>query len=185
MIVSWKRLQRERKRREVIKTFSFLFFLSSFLLPSNLPSSHKMSKMVTYYDPVSPWGYIGLKMCQRYQKAWDLDIEVVLINLAYVMNQSGNSPPVKVISKGIWMFEDMARASWEVLWKWAQRGLTWCSESTTIYLLSHLSCLTLWLFDQWSWRLQQTSPITQRQQSAYWEPSWRTWSPSTCSWNLV
>jgi len=49
-------------------------------------------------------------MCQRYQKAWNLDLQIRPTNLGYIMKEAGNRPPVSVPNKGKWMWEDMGRA---------------------------------------------------------------------------
>ncbi|UZJ51030.1 hypothetical protein CBS101457_000350 [Exobasidium rhododendri] len=68
-------------------------------------------KLVLYVDIVSPWTYVAYTVLQRYKKPWNLDLQIKPINLGYVMKFSGNRPPISVQNKGMWMDEDMKRAS--------------------------------------------------------------------------
>lgn len=67
-------------------------------------------RVAYYFDTVSPWAYIGFEVMRRYRAQWNVDLELKPINLGYVMQQSGNKPPISVANKGIWMHEDMQRA---------------------------------------------------------------------------
>lgn len=68
-------------------------------------------KIVVYFDIVSPWSRVAVVSLRRYQKPWNLDLIFEPVNLGYVMQQAGNRPPITVQNKGIWMDEDMQRAS--------------------------------------------------------------------------
>ncbi|PWN37071.1 thioredoxin-like protein [Meira miltonrushii] len=68
-------------------------------------------KIVVYFDVVSPWSRVAVVALRRYQKPWNLDLIFEPVNLGYVMKQAENRPPISVQNKGIWMDEDMSRAS--------------------------------------------------------------------------
>lgn len=68
-------------------------------------------KVIVYFDVVSPWSRLGVEVLKRYRKPWDLDLTLQPVNLGYVMKFSENRPPISVPNKGIWMNEDMERAS--------------------------------------------------------------------------
>ncbi|KDN41513.1 thioredoxin-like protein [Tilletiaria anomala UBC 951] len=68
-------------------------------------------KFIFHYDTVSPWAYVAFEVLKRYRKQWNLDLVLEPVNLGYIMHFSGNRPPIAVANKGIWMNEDMDRAS--------------------------------------------------------------------------
>ncbi|EPQ27707.1 uncharacterized protein PFL1_04845 [Pseudozyma flocculosa PF-1] len=70
----------------------------------------KRNLVQLYYDTVSPWSFIGYEIIKRYQKRWDCDLELVPVNLGYVMGYSGNRPPISVPNKGKYMWDEIERA---------------------------------------------------------------------------
>ncbi|CAO1633941.1 unnamed protein product [Sympodiomycopsis kandeliae] len=68
------------------------------------------SRIILHYDVVSPWSYVAFSQLTKYAKVWDIELQLVPINLGYVMKTSGNKPPITVANKGKWMWTDMRRA---------------------------------------------------------------------------
>ncbi|SNX86833.1 related to Glutathione S-transferase, mitochondrial [Melanopsichium pennsylvanicum] len=69
------------------------------------------NKVAFYFDVVSPWSYVAYQVLRRYQKPWNLDITYKPVNLGYIMKFSGNKPPISVVNKGIWMWQERDRAA--------------------------------------------------------------------------
>ncbi|KAF8983093.1 Glutathione S-transferase kappa 1 [Entomortierella lignicola] len=68
------------------------------------------SSVICYFDIVSPYSYVGVKLLNRYKAQWK-DIDVVLrpIFLHGIMTGSKNEPPATVAAKGAYMFQDLDR----------------------------------------------------------------------------
>ena len=66
-----------------------------------------------YYDVLSPYAWFGFEALCRYQKPWDLDLQLRPINLGKIKKESGNlSPgPCADIFKGSLFFPDVQRTS--------------------------------------------------------------------------
>jgi len=69
-------------------------------------------KIDLYCDPVSPWSYLAWTVLKRYQKIWDIDIEIHPVFLGAIMIATGNKPPVTLPVKGQYMSKwDMPNVS--------------------------------------------------------------------------
>ncbi|KAN0064229.1 hypothetical protein ACQY0O_003396 [Thecaphora frezii] len=64
-----------------------------------------------HYDTVSPWSYVAWEMVKRYRVKWGFQLELVPVNLGYVMHFSGNRPPITVANKGRHMWLELGRAA--------------------------------------------------------------------------
>ncbi|KAF9363374.1 Glutathione S-transferase kappa 1 [Mortierella sp. NVP85] len=81
------------------------------------------ASILFYYDIVSPYSYLGVKLLNRYRSQWkDVDIEYRPFFLGGVMNVrdigqlakvlgASNQPPATVPAKGSYMFQDLVRVS--------------------------------------------------------------------------
>ncbi|KOS16589.1 dsba oxidoreductase [Malassezia pachydermatis] len=66
------------------------------------------SKIVLYFDCVSPWSYIAFQVLRRYRATWGVQLEFQPRSLAYVMKFSQNSPPITVPNKGAHMMNQLS-----------------------------------------------------------------------------
>ena len=64
-----------------------------------------------YYDILSPYAWFGFEALCRYQKPWDLDLQLRPMNLGKIMKESGNTPPGMNPSKGSMLARDVQRVS--------------------------------------------------------------------------
>lgn len=64
-----------------------------------------------YYDTLSPYAWFGFESLCRYQKPWDLDLQLRPVNLGIVMKESGNMPPGMNPFKGSMLARDVQRVS--------------------------------------------------------------------------
>jgi glutathione S-transferase kappa 1 len=64
-----------------------------------------------YYDILSPYAWFGFESLCRYQKPWDLDLQLKPMNLGKIMGTSGNTPPGMNPSKGSMLYRDVQRVS--------------------------------------------------------------------------
>jgi len=62
-----------------------------------------------FYDVISPYSWIGFEVLCRYQKKWNIDLQLKPFLLAGVMKASDNRPPMMVASKGVYMGQDLHR----------------------------------------------------------------------------
>ncbi|KAK0536728.1 hypothetical protein OC834_001085 [Tilletia horrida] len=69
------------------------------------------ARVTLFYDVVSPWTRIALEVLRRYEKPWQIALELKPINLGYVMGAAGNKPPITVPNKGVYMWGDVVRSS--------------------------------------------------------------------------
>ncbi|KAG0252273.1 hypothetical protein BG011_007088 [Mortierella polycephala] len=66
------------------------------------------AKIVCYFDIVSPYSYIGVKLLNRYKTLWNnVDVELEPVFLAGIMSGSKNQPPATVAAKGSYMAQDL------------------------------------------------------------------------------
>lgn len=77
-----------------------------------------MSDPVTvefYFDIVSPYSCFGFERLCRYEKAWNLDIELRPVHLGTILKSSGNFPPFSSsIAKLNYMVMDIKRCAREL-----------------------------------------------------------------------
>lgn len=70
------------------------------------------ASILFYYDVVSPYSYIGVKLLNRYIPFWkDVDVVYQPTFLGGIMNGSSNQPPATVPAKGAYMLRDLNRIS--------------------------------------------------------------------------
>ena len=59
-----------------------------------------------YYDILSPYAWFGFENLCRYQKPWDLDLQLRPMNIWKIMSESGNTGPWRNPSKFSFMNRD-------------------------------------------------------------------------------
>ena len=64
-----------------------------------------------YYDVLSPYAWFGFEALCRYQKPWNLDLQLRPVNLGKIMKESGNMPPGMNPSKASMLSRDVQRVS--------------------------------------------------------------------------
>ena len=62
-----------------------------------------------YYDILSPFSWVAFESLCRYQKAWNLDLQLKPMDLNEVVSLSGNKPPGMIRSKGLLLLRDIQR----------------------------------------------------------------------------
>ena len=63
-----------------------------------------------YYDVLSPYAWFGFESLCRYQKPWNLDLQLKPLSLGHIMKESGNKPPGMNPFKGSMLARDVQRA---------------------------------------------------------------------------
>ncbi|KAK0555331.1 hypothetical protein OC846_001759 [Tilletia horrida] len=70
------------------------------------------ARVTLYYDVISPWTRIALEVLKRYQKPWNIDLQLKPVNIAYLMQAATNKPPMSVPAKGAYMWsQDVLRSA--------------------------------------------------------------------------
>ena len=64
-----------------------------------------------YYDILSPYSWLAFEVLCRYQKPWDMDLQLKPMNLGKIMAESGNRPPGMNPFKASLMSRDVQRAA--------------------------------------------------------------------------
>ncbi|KAG8762767.1 Glutathione S-transferase kappa 1 [Ceratobasidium sp. 428] len=80
-----------------------------------------MAKPVTvkfYFDIVSPFSYFAFERLCRYEKAWNMSIELYPVHLGTVLKSSGNSSPFKSDAKIKYTVLDIRRNIQELQVNW-------------------------------------------------------------------
>jgi len=72
-----------------------------------------MSKPVIefYYDVVSPYSYLGFVILEKYERLWNVDLQVKPFFLGGVMQAAGNQPPATLPAKATYLSQDIQRLS--------------------------------------------------------------------------
>ncbi|KAG8688439.1 Glutathione S-transferase kappa 1 [Ceratobasidium sp. 394] len=65
------------------------------------------------YDIVSPYSYLAFEALTRYRDIWNIDLELCPFYLGGVMTAAGNSPPMSVKRKGVFLVTDVGRLAGE------------------------------------------------------------------------
>ncbi len=68
-------------------------------------------RLELFYDVVSPWSYLAYESLCRYRHAWDLDLVLRPAFLGGVMAATGNTPPISVPARAVYLMQDLARSS--------------------------------------------------------------------------
>ncbi|KAF9963881.1 Glutathione S-transferase kappa 1 [Modicella reniformis] len=70
------------------------------------------ASILCYYDIVSPYSYIGVKLLNRYRLQWkDVDVVYRPVFLGGIMAGAKNQPPAMVPAKGTYMMGDLKKIS--------------------------------------------------------------------------
>ncbi|ESN95095.1 hypothetical protein HELRODRAFT_87059 [Helobdella robusta] len=64
-----------------------------------------------FYDVVSPYSWIAFETLCRYRQKWSIDLIFKPFFLGAIMKESGNSPPMFVKNKALYMYQDLQRLS--------------------------------------------------------------------------
>ena len=73
--------------------------------------SNDRCKIAIYYDIVSPYSYVAFQILLRYEKIWNIDLQVIPVFLGGIMKASHNKPPALVPLKGRYLYKDLQRLS--------------------------------------------------------------------------
>lgn len=68
-------------------------------------------RLELFYDIVSPWSYLCFEALSRYRDAWQLELVMRPAFLGGVMKATGNTPPVSLPARGVYLMRDLARSS--------------------------------------------------------------------------
>jgi glutathione S-transferase kappa 1 len=68
-----------------------------------------MPRIEFFYDIISPYSYLAFEVLCRYRDAWTIELELRPFLLGGVHKATGNSAPVRVAAKALWMARDLAR----------------------------------------------------------------------------
>ncbi|KAJ3188048.1 Glutathione S-transferase kappa 1 [Irineochytrium annulatum] len=66
-----------------------------------------MARIKFFYDTVSPYSLFAFEAIQRYQRLWNVDVDLQPFLLGGVMHASGNRPPGTLAAKATHMAKDL------------------------------------------------------------------------------
>lgn len=70
-----------------------------------------MIRVELYYDIVSPYSYLAFAALNRYERRWQLDLELLPVFLGGLMKDVGNQPPIYLPARAPYIAKDVLRLS--------------------------------------------------------------------------
>lgn len=77
-----------------------------------MTANNALAKQVKlFYDVISPYSWVGFEVLCRYRQKWNMDLVLKPFLLGAVVKEAGNSAPMLIKNKGIYMKHDLMRLS--------------------------------------------------------------------------
>jgi glutathione S-transferase kappa 1 len=68
-------------------------------------------KVKFYYDVVSPYSFLAFTILCRYEKQWEIELDLHPFFLGGVLKATGNTPPAMLPARGPYLLRDLFRQS--------------------------------------------------------------------------